>query len=165
MSLYESMFLLDNAVVREDWKKAKGVIHDAVAKHGGSVVTSRRWDERRLDYPIKNKNRATYVLCYLEIPGGHLPALRRELELSERILRYLLLKVDAIPAAEQELSTAENAEGFVVPTPPPDDVVEPEPVPVPQETIDDMLAEGESMDERPRGRRPVERAPAAEVAP
>lgn len=162
MSLYESMFLLDNTVVREDWKKAKAVINDAVAKHGGTVRTSRRWDERRLAYPIRGKNRATYVLCYVEIPGTSLPLLRRELELSERILRYLLLKVDEIPATEHELTTAEEAEGFVVPAPPPDDVVEPEPVVPVQETLEDILAEGE-MDDRPRGRRP-ERA-SAEVLP
>lgn len=162
MSLYESMFLLDNAVVREDWKKAKAVINDAVVKHGGTVRTSRRWDERRLAYPIRGKNRATYVLCYVEIPGANLPVLRRELELSERILRYLLLKVDEIPATEHELTTAENAEGFVVPAPPPDDVVEPEPIVPVQESLEDILAEGE-IDDRPRGPR-RERA-SAEVAP
>jgi ribosomal protein S6 len=146
------MILLDNAVVREDWKKAKSVIHDAVEKHGGKVNSSRRWDERRLAYPIKHKNRATYVLCYLDIPGANLPALRRELELSDRILRYLLLRVDAIPAAELELASAEEVEGFTVPPPPADDIVEPEtPLPM-QETLEDILAEGE-MDERPRGRR------------
>ena len=112
LSLYECMFLLDNAVVREDWKKAKGVIQDAVAKHGGSVVTSRRWDERRLAYTIRGKNRATYVLAYLEIPGAKLPELRRELELSERILRYLLLKVDEIPATDIE--AMELYEGWTV---------------------------------------------------
>jgi len=156
------MFLLDNAVVREDWKKAKAVINDAVAKHGGNVVTSRRWDERRLAYPIKNKNRATYVLGFVEIEGKNLPELRRELELSERILRYLILAVDEIPAAEHELSTAENADGFAVPPPPSDDVVEPEPVIQTPESLEDILAEGE-MDDRPRGRR-SERA-SAEVAP
>ena len=163
MGLYECMFLLDNAVVREDWKKAKSVIHDAVAKHGGSVTTSRRWDERRLAYPIRGKNRATYVLTYLEMPGGNLPAFRREVDLSERILRYLLLAVDEIPATEHELSTAENADGFVVPAPPPDDVVEPEPVAPPTDPVEELLAEGELPDDRPRGRRP-ERA-SAEVAP
>ncbi len=161
MSLYESMFLLDNAVVREDWKKAKSVIVDAVAKHGGAVRTSRRWDERRLAYPIKNKNRATFVLCYLEMPGASLPGLRRELELSERVLRYLLLRVDEIPATEHELTTAEEAEGFSVPPPPADDIVEPETPDQNQETVEDILAEGE-MDDRPRGRR-SERA-SAEVA-
>lgn len=155
------MILLDNAVVREDWKKAKSVIQDAVEKHGGKVSSSRRWDERRLAYPIKNKNRATYVLCYLEIPGANLPALRRELELSDRILRYLLLRVDEVPAAELELTSAEEVEGFTVPPPPADDIVEPEtPLPT-QETLEDILAEGE-MDDRPRGRR-TERA-SAEVS-
>ncbi len=158
MSLYESMILFDNAVVREDWKKAKSVIVDAVAKHGGTVTTSRRWDERRLAYPIKNKNRATFVLCYLDIPGASLPGLRREFELSERVLRYLLLRVDEIPATEHELTTAEEAEGFSVPPPPADDIVEPETPESNQETVEDILAEGE-MDDRPRGRR-TERASA-----
>ncbi|MBL8862024.1 MAG: 30S ribosomal protein S6 [Planctomycetes bacterium] len=157
------MFLLDNAVVREDWKKAKAVIHDAVAKHGGTVKTSRRWDERRLAYPIRGKNRATYVLCYVDIPGANLPVLRRELELSERVLRYLILAADEIPAAEHELSAAENADGFVVPAPPPDDVIEPEPAPAPIDPVEEILAEGELPDDRPRGRRP-ERAN-VEVAP
>jgi len=160
--VYECMFLLDNTVVREDWKKAKAVISDAVLKHGGNVVTSRRWDERRLAYPIKNKNRATFVLCHLDMAGSKLPELRRELELSERILRYLILAVDEIPATEHELSTAENADGFAVPPPPSDDVVEPEPVINTPESLEDILAEGE-MDDRPRGRR-SERA-SAEVAP
>jgi small subunit ribosomal protein S6 len=155
------MILLDNAVVREDWKKAKSVINDAVEKHGGKVSSSRRWDERRLAYPIKNKNRATYVLCYLDIPGANLPALRRELELSDRILRYLLLRVDEIPAAELELTSAEEVEGFTVPPPPADDIVEPEAPVQTQETLEDILAEGE-MDDRPRGRR-TERA-SAEVS-
>lgn len=162
MSLYECMFLLDNAVVREDWKKAKSVISDAVAKHGGTVKTSRRWDERRLAYTIRGKNRATYVLSYIDMPGAKLPELRRELELSERVLRYLLLKVDEIPATEHELTSAESAEGFVVPTPPPDDVVEPEPAAPTPDPMEEILAEGEG-DDRPRGRRP-ERASAEVVS-
>jgi len=162
LTLYEGMFLLDNAVVREDWKKAKAIVSDAVAKHGGAVQTSRRFDERRLAYTIRGKNRATYLLAYFEIGGDGLPALRRELELSERVLRYLILRVEQIPGPELELSQAENAEGFVVPTPPQDDVVEPEAAAPVQETVEDMLAEGEFADERPRGRRAEK---AAEVAP
>ena len=162
MTLYEGMFLLDNAVVREDWKKAKAVVSDAVAKHGGAVQTSRRFDERRLAYTIRGKNRATYLLAYFEIGGDGLPALRRELELSERVLRYLILRVEQIPGPELELSQAENAEGFVVPTPPQDDVIEPEAAAPVTETVEDMLAEGEFVEERPRGRRAEK---AAEVAP
>jgi small subunit ribosomal protein S6 len=129
--LYETMFLLDNQMVREDWNKAKGTVLDLLQKHGAKVLTARRWDERRLAYPIAGRKRATYLLAYFEAAGDeHLTALRRDLELNERILRYLMLKVDKVPDGEAEKAAAEGTADFVVPAPPPDDAPEPEkPVP------------------------------------
>jgi small subunit ribosomal protein S6 len=126
--LYETMVLIDNQVVREDWVKAKASITDAFAKHGGKVVSSRRWDERRLAYPIANRRRATFVLSYVEIESENLSALRRDFELSERVLRYLVLKVEKLPEGELEKAQAEQQSDFVVPPPPADDAPEPEPV-------------------------------------
>jgi ribosomal protein S6 len=125
--LYEGMFLLDNQVVREDWNKAKGIVTDTLAKHGAKVLSARRWDERKLAYPIDKKNRATFLLAYYEMGNQHIPELRRDLELNERVLRYLILQVEALPATEAELAAAEQAEGFAVPAPPPDDAPEPQP--------------------------------------
>jgi small subunit ribosomal protein S6 len=125
--LYEGMFLLDNQVVREDWNKAKGIITETLAKHGAKVLSARRWDERKLAYPIKKKNRATFLLAYYEMGNQHIPELRRDLELNERVLRYMILQVEAIPTTESELAAAEQAEGFAVPAPPPDDAPEPAP--------------------------------------
>lgn len=129
-AVYESMFLLDNAVVREDWKKAKAVVTDALEKHGATVKTARRFDERKLAYKIKNKNRGTYLMCYFEMGNEHIAAMRREFDLNERVLRYLILSTEAVPATEVELSSAENAADFVVPAPPPDDLVEPDQGPI-----------------------------------
>ena len=36
--LYETMFLLDNQLVREDWSKAKALVTDTLTKHGGKVL-------------------------------------------------------------------------------------------------------------------------------
>ncbi len=139
MSVYEGMFLLDNAVVREDWKKAKGLVTEALAKHGGKALTARRWDERKLAYKIKGRPRATFLLCHFEIAGDHLPALRREMDLSEHVLRSLILRVDAVPEAEHELAQAENAADFVVPAPPPDDAAEPEQAESTDESGDEVM--------------------------
>lgn len=122
---YEGMFLLDNQAVREDWKAAKRLVTDTIAKHGGAVLTARRFDERKLAYPIQGKRRGTYLLVWFEQEGtaaSH--ALRREFDLSERVLRYLILKSEGIPAGERELSEAENASDFVIPAPPPDDSID-----------------------------------------
>lgn len=122
---YEGMFLLDNQLVREGWDAAKGAVTATLQKHGANVLTARRWDERRLAYPIEGRRRATYLLTYYEMDGP-LSAMRRDFDLSERILRYLMLAVDELPEGERELSEAEGAADFVVPTPPEDDAPDPE---------------------------------------
>ncbi|MDP6539876.1 MAG: 30S ribosomal protein S6 [Planctomycetota bacterium] len=131
--LYEGMYLVDNDVVREDWNKAKALVTGAVEKHGGKVVTARRWDERRLTYKIAGRRRATYLLAYFEIDEGALPAMTRDLELNEHVLRYLQLAVEKVPETEFELSEAETSAEFSVPEPPGDDYVEEETAPQPEE--------------------------------
>lgn len=125
-TVYEGMFLLDNQAVREDWKQAKAMVTGTIEKHGGKILTARRWDERRLAYPVKGRKRATYVITYYELPGEAMQATRREFDLSESVLRYLWLAVDEVPEDERALAEAEEADDFTVPEPPDDDAIDEE---------------------------------------
>ena len=58
--IYEGMYLLDNAVVREDWNAAKLIVTGILEKHGATIHSARRWDERRLTYPILLGDRKTF---------------------------------------------------------------------------------------------------------
>ena len=122
--IYETMVLLDNDVVRTDWKKAKAVVTDTVAKYDGKLETCRRWDERRLSYPMNRKNRATFYIAYHEMPGDKIPGFLRDLELNERVLRYLMLKVEDCPEEERKLAAEEDGDEYTVPEPPDDDLIE-----------------------------------------
>ncbi|MFT4542418.1 MAG: small subunit ribosomal protein S6 [Planctomycetota bacterium] len=122
--IYEGMFLLNNQMVREDWNAAKANVTDMLAKHGATVLSARRWDERKLAYPIEGSLRATYLLTFFNIPGDNLPAMTRDFNLNEEVLRYIQLSVDKIPDGELELADAENADDFTIPAPPPDDAPE-----------------------------------------
>jgi len=126
--IYEGMFLLDNDVVREGYEGAKALVTGALDKHGATLLSARRWDERRLAYPISGRRRATFLIAYYQIDGGEIPGLRREFDLSEKVLRYLFVSVDAVPEGEVELAQAEGASDFAVPEPPDDDALDPEPV-------------------------------------
>lgn len=127
---YECMFLVDNDVVRAGWQGAKKAVSDLLGKHGGGFVTSRRWAERRLAYPIRHKNRATYLLAYCDLDPIQMNDLRRDLDINETVLRYLILAAEAVPDEERELTAAEEGSEFVVPEPPADDAIdEPEPRP------------------------------------
>lgn len=121
---YECMFLIDNDAVRAGWQSAKETVGAVVTKHGGSVKTARRWDERRLAYSIRRRNRATYLLSYCDFPSDGIASIRRDLDISETVLRYLLLRTDKIPEEEVELTRAESTDEFKVPEPPADDAVD-----------------------------------------
>ena len=123
MNQYEGMFLLDNQVVRTDYKAAKTVVTDALKKHGAEVTSARRWDERRLAYPIQGRQRATFLLTYFKAGPNAITGIRRDAELDERILRHLILAVEEVPAAELELSLAEG-DDYAPPPPPADDAID-----------------------------------------
>ena len=120
--IYEIMYLLDNNAVRAGWNEAKATATGLIEKHGGKVLAARRWDERKLAYSIRQRRRGTYLLTHAELNADGVATLRRELDLTESVLRYLILQTEAVPAQELELTQAESAAGFVVPAPPPDDV-------------------------------------------
>ena len=121
---YECMFLIDNDAVRAGWPSAKEAVGAVVTKHGGSVRTARRWDERRLAYPIRRRNRATFLLSYCDFPSDGIANVRRDLDISETVLRYLILSAGEIPEEEVELTRAEAADEFTVPEPPADNAVD-----------------------------------------
>lgn len=123
MKLYEGMFLLDNQAVREDWAKAKASVIDTLTKHGAKVVTARHWEERKLAYPIKGRNRGTYLLAFFECGNECVNQMRRDFELDDHVLRYLLIRAEALPAGEMEKSQAEGGAEFALPTPPIDERV------------------------------------------
>jgi small subunit ribosomal protein S6 len=163
------MFLLDNQVVREDWKKAKSIVIDLIAKHGGTVKSARRWDERKLAYPIRNRHRGTYLLAYYEMDGASGPNMRRDLDLNERVLRYLLVACDALPEKELELAAAEDTADFAVPAPPPDDAPEPTPMRRREEgeepeifvpDLENLPSDEDGEGARARAKKPEAKAPA-----
>lgn len=94
---YETMLLLDNREVKKGWDTLKSEVAGLFTKHGSEVVSARRWDERRLAYPIKGQQRATYLLMYHSSATDSIPAINRELQYAEPVLRSLTLVCEEIP--------------------------------------------------------------------
>jgi ribosomal protein S6 len=116
------MCLLDNREVRKGWESLKGSVAAVFTKHNAKVLSSRRWDERRLTYPINGQIRATYLLLYMSIETDEIPVLRRDLQFSDSVLRYMITDCAELPADAHEPETE-----FDVNAIPEDDAPEPEP--------------------------------------
>ncbi len=91
------MFLLDNREVKKGWDYAKGIPLSILERGGAKIVSARRWDERKLAYEIKKQKRATFLLVFFEAPPEKISLLNREIQLTEGILRHLILVHDEFP--------------------------------------------------------------------
>lgn len=94
INVYEGLFIFDSNRYARDQAGVSGQIADFVRKTGGEILASRLWEERRLAYPIKGQRKGTYWLAYFKLDGRQLQAIERDCQLSESILRALILKVD-----------------------------------------------------------------------
>lgn len=99
---YECMCLLDNREVRKGWQPLKDAITAQFTKHGAKILSSRRWDERRLAYPIKGQLRGTYLLVYFAVDTQAVAAIRRDLQFNESLLRWLLVDCAEVPQGAYE---------------------------------------------------------------
>ena len=89
--LYEGMFLFDSNLAGKDWPGLENHVSDLLAKNGAEVVYSERWPDRKLAYEMKGCRKGTYFLVYFKAPPPSIPAIRRDCEISERILRLLVV--------------------------------------------------------------------------
>jgi small subunit ribosomal protein S6 len=95
MAVYEGMFILDPGRYSRDPGAVSQQISDLITQHGGEMLAARLWDERKLAYPIKGHKKGVYWLTYFRMPGGDgLTNLERQCEISDEILRNLVLRVD-----------------------------------------------------------------------
>jgi ribosomal protein S6 len=96
------MCLLDNREVRKGWQPLKDSVTGLFTKHGAQILSARRWDERRLAYPIDGQQRATYLLAYLKADTQSITGIRRDLQFSDIVLRSLVLSCEEVPQSAYE---------------------------------------------------------------
>jgi small subunit ribosomal protein S6 len=98
--LYEVMFLIDSAEAAKDWDGIIELVTKMLNKIDAQIISLKKWDERPLAYSIKRCTRGTYILSYFKADGRKITELERDVLLSERIMRALILRVDHITEEE-----------------------------------------------------------------
>lgn len=95
---YECMCVLDNREVRKGWQPLKDAVAALFTKHGAQVLSARRWDERRLAYPINLQLRGTFLLTYFKADTQQVANIRRDMQFSDSVLRSLIVSCTEVPA-------------------------------------------------------------------
>lgn len=95
---YEAMFLISQAVA-SDLAGALAHINEILHRGHAEVIAMKKWDERRLAYEVRGQKRGMYILVYFKAPGPDVAHIERDCNLSEKVLRTLILRCDQIGRA------------------------------------------------------------------
>lgn len=103
--LYEGLFLVDSAIAAADWQLVTDTINRILAKAEAEVVSFNKWDERKLSYDIGKVSRGTYILVYFNCDPLRIHEIERDVQLSETLLRVMILRTDRMSREDIEKPT------------------------------------------------------------
>ncbi len=103
--LYEGMFLVDSGKAASDWDGINAAIKKILNRAEAEIVSMRKWDDRRLAYDIKSTSRGTYMLCYFKVDGQKIQSIEKDVQLSENIIRVLILSTEQMTKEDIEKDT------------------------------------------------------------
>jgi small subunit ribosomal protein S6 len=91
--LYEALFLIDPAIA-SDFDGISAAVKKIIERNNGDIITLKKWDERKLAYELKGKTRGTYIVVYFNGDPLKIAAIEREVNLSEQLMRVMILRGD-----------------------------------------------------------------------
>ncbi len=85
-----------------DLDKVLDKIRGLVAANGGEITKEDNWGKKKLAYTIKGQDFATYVAMDLKLPATAPLKISNTLNITDEVLRYLLVKAEERPVVESE---------------------------------------------------------------
>ena len=106
---YEAMFLIGQAAAA-DLRSVIDHINEIFHRAHAEILAMKKWDERRLAYEIKKQKRGLYILAYFKCPNDQLAHIERDCNLSEKVLRAMILRADHL--TEDEMRAYDGRDGL-----------------------------------------------------
>ena len=119
MRNYQSVLILkpdlDEAQVEQSIEKVTSII----SKFGGAILKLDNWGKKRLAYRVKKNKFGYYLNIYHTCEPGGVPALEKEYQLYDLIIKYLVIRLEerdiervmSKAAESPESSEADSKEG------------------------------------------------------
>lgn len=104
-NLYEGMFLVDSAAAASNWDGVNNAIKTILERAEAEIVSIRKWDDRKLAYEIHRVGRGVYILCYFRANGERIREIEKAVQLSEQIMRVLILNAEHMTTKDIEKET------------------------------------------------------------
>ena len=104
------MFIISDTVAGADWEAAVKHVEDLLKNRGAEILKSEKWEDRKFAYKLKGHKRGAYLLVYFNAPEDSISPMKRDFELSDNVLRTLIVKVDKVGESKPEEETEKPVE-------------------------------------------------------
>jgi ribosomal protein S6 len=96
------MFIISDTVAGADWEAAVKYVEDLLKNRGVEILKSEKWEDRKFAYKLKGHKRGAYLLVYFNAPTDSISPMKRDFELSDNVLRTLIVRVDKVGESKPE---------------------------------------------------------------
>jgi small subunit ribosomal protein S6 len=95
MPLYEHVFLARQDITAQQVEELTAQYQGIIEQLGGKVTKTEYWGVKSLAYRVRKNRKAHFTLMNIDAPPAALAEVERQERLSEDVLRYLTIRVDA----------------------------------------------------------------------
>jgi small subunit ribosomal protein S6 len=109
---YELMVVVSPRGGDEGFPAVLAQVNQVIGNHGGTVVTTLTnppWGHRKLAYAIQDFRDAYFAVLHVNLEPTRVPALERDLQLLEQVIRYLIVRRDEAIKAESKAASRRAA--------------------------------------------------------
>lgn len=92
-----------------DLSKAEEKVAKIITSNGGKIVKTDNWGKRKLAYTIKKQDFGLYVFYTVEMPGEGVKKVESTLNITDEVIRYLIVRPDLKAIAKAEATKADKA--------------------------------------------------------
>lgn len=109
MAQYE-IAVLYHPDLEVDLSKAEDRVKKIFTDNSGKVTATDNWGKRKLAYNIKRNEHAIYVFYTVELPPEAVQKVESALNITDEVIRFLIVRPDLKAMAKAETLRAEKAE-------------------------------------------------------
>ena len=108
MNQYE-IAVLYHPDLEMDLDKAETKVKKVFTDNGGKLVSTDNWGKRKLAYTIKKQDHGIYVFYTVELPSEAVRKVENTLNITDEVIRFIIVKPDLKAIAKAEAAKAEKA--------------------------------------------------------
>ena len=109
MNNYEIAILFDPGL-EVDLEQATKKVEKIITDNGGKIVSVDNWGKKKLAYMIKKHDSAVYVFYTVDMPGEGVRKVEYTLNITDEVIRFLIVRPDHKKIAKAEAEKARKAE-------------------------------------------------------